>query len=63
MTGIQSLKAFLDSIAYSEESSERNNRLTVLQTFFEAQKPRDHAEQHDVYLPDLFRPGAMLRSQ
>ncbi len=55
MTGIQSLKAFLDSIAYSEESSERNNRLTVLQTFFEAQKPRDHAEQHDVYLPDLFQ--------
>ena len=55
LTGIQIFKAFLDSITYSEESSERSRSLTILKDFLEAQKPRDHAGRHEVYLPDLFQ--------
>lgn len=55
LTGIQIFKAFLDSIAYSEESQERSRSLTILKDFLEAQKPRDHAGQYEVYLPDLFQ--------
>ncbi len=55
LTGIQIFKAFLDSIAYSEESPERSRSLTVLKDFLEAQKPRDQAGHYPVYLPDLFQ--------
>ena len=55
MTGLQTFKTFLDSIAYGKECSERSECLALLRDFLEAQKPRDHDAQHDVFLPDLFQ--------
>lgn len=55
LAGIQIFKTFLDSIAYSDETLERSRSLTILKEYLEAQKPRNHAESYQVYLPDLFQ--------
>jgi len=55
LTGLQIFKAFLDSIAYSEESPERSISLAILKDFLEAQRPRDYTGNYPVYLPDLFQ--------